>query len=161
GLGSTERDRRGYQQHESQPHGKDLTTRDRKKRQAGLARSSIIPLSMPSERDILQLLHTIGRRLDGDVSLDALAAKAGWSRFHFHRAFRRVTGETPKQYTLRVRVERAAARLLTQDGPILEVAAGVGFASHAVFTRAFRRHFGCTPVQYRVRARRTLRTEVR
>jgi len=116
---------------------------------------------MPSERDILQLLHTIGGRLDGDVSLDALAARAGWSPFHFHRAFRRVTGETPKQYTLRVRVERAAARLLTHDEPILEVAAGVGFASHAVFTRAFRRHFGCTPVQYRARARRALRTEAR
>ena len=47
--------------------------------------------------------------LDDDESLDALAARAGWSRFHFHRAFRAVTGETPKRYTLRLRLERAAA----------------------------------------------------
>ena len=68
---------------------------------------------MPSERDILQLLRDIQGRLDGDVSLTAIAARAGWSPFHFHRAFRRVTGETPKQYTQRLRLEHAATRLVT------------------------------------------------
>jgi AraC family transcriptional regulator len=104
---------------------------------------------MPSERDILQLLHEIRGRLGGDVSLDALAARAGWSPFHFHRAFRRVIGETPKQYTLRLRLERAAARLATGADPVLSIAADAGFASHEVFTRAFRRRFGCTPRAYR------------
>jgi AraC family transcriptional regulator len=72
-----------------------------------------------------------------------------------------VTGETPKQYTLRLRVERAAARLLTHNEPVLDVASRVGFASHEVFTRAFRRHFECTPVEYRSRARRDLRPDER
>ena len=44
---------------------------------------------MPSGRDILQLLQTLRDRLDGDVSVETLA-RAGWSPFHFHRAFRRV-----------------------------------------------------------------------
>jgi transcriptional regulator GlxA family with amidase domain len=87
---------------------------------------------MPTEREILQLLREIGTRLDGDVSLDVLAARAGWSRFHFHRAFRRIVGETPKQYTHRLRLEGAAARLVTTDEPIVSIAAGAGFASHAV-----------------------------
>ena len=52
---------------------------------------------MPSDRDILQLLRELRGRLDGDVSLEALAARAGWSPFHFHRAFRKVVGETPKR----------------------------------------------------------------
>ena len=107
---------------------------------------------MPTEREILQLLREIGTRLDGDVSLDVLAARAGWSRFHFHRAFRRIVGETPKQYTHRLRLEGAAARLVTTDEPIVSIAAGAGFASHAVFTRAFRRRFGRTPVAYRAQA---------
>src|SRR6185295_7583302 len=96
-----------------------------------------------------------------DVSLEALAARAGWSPFHFHRAFRAVTGETPKQYTLRLRLERAAARLLTHPEPITTVAAAVGFASHEVFTRAFRRHFHCTPTEYRVRSRHSFPAAVR
>ena len=50
---------------------------------------------MPTGRDILQLLHEIQGRLDEDVSLEALAARSGWSPFHFHRAFRSVTDETP------------------------------------------------------------------
>jgi AraC family transcriptional regulator len=107
---------------------------------------------MPTERDILQLLRDLRGRLDGDVSLTALAARAGWSPFHFHRAFRRVTGETPKQYTQRLRLEQAAARLVTGAEPIVSIAAGAGFASHEVFTRAFRRYFGRTPAAYRAAA---------
>ena len=59
---------------------------------------------MPTERDIVQLLREIGTRLDCEVSLDVLAARAGWSRFHFHRAFRSIVGETPKRYTNRLRL---------------------------------------------------------
>jgi AraC family transcriptional regulator len=107
---------------------------------------------MPSERDLLTLLRALRRRLDADVSLDALSAHAGWSPFHLHRAFTRMVGETPKQYTLRLRLEGAAAKLLASDDSVIEVALASGFASHEVFTRAFRRHFGRTPVEYRVTA---------
>jgi AraC family transcriptional regulator len=107
---------------------------------------------MPSERDLLHVLRDVRRRLDEDVSLDRLSARAGWSPFHLHRAFRRIVGETPKQYTLRLRLEGAAARLLASDASITEVALAAGFASHEVFTRAFRRHFGRTPASYRATA---------
>jgi AraC family transcriptional regulator len=107
---------------------------------------------MPSERDILQLLQTLRDRLDGDVSLEAMAATAGWSPFHFHRAFRKVVGETPKQYTQRLRLDRAAARLAAGSDPVLSIAAEAGFGSHEVFTRAFRRQFGTSPSAYRADA---------
>jgi AraC family transcriptional regulator len=100
-------------------------------------------------RDVLHLLRDMDRALDGDVSLEALARRAGWSRFHLHRAFRRVVGETPKQYTQRVRLERAAARLVVSNDSVLRVALAAGFASHEVFARAFRRRFGCSPAKYR------------
>ena len=108
---------------------------------------------MPSHQDILQLLRTM-RDTNGDVSLDALAARAGWSPFYFHRAFRTIVGETPKQYMLRLRLERAAARLATGSEPVLGIAADAGFASHEVFTRAFRRQFRLTPSAYRREASR-------
>ena len=108
---------------------------------------------MPSHQEILQLLRTV-RGADSDVSLDELAARAGWSRFHFHRAFRKAVGETPKRYTLRLRLERAAARLATESDAVVSIAAGAGFASHEVFTRAFQRQFGRTPSAYRREASR-------
>ena len=116
---------------------------------------------MPTERDILQLLRDLRGRLDGDVSLAAIAARAGWSPFHFHRAFRRVTGETPKQYTQRLRLEHAATRLVTSAEAVVSIAAGAGFASHEVFTRAFRRHFGQTPASYRAAALQNAGMEAR
>ena len=108
----------------------------------------VISLQMPSHQEILQLLRSV-RDASADLSLDALAARAGWSPFHFHRAFRKVVGETPKQYMLRLRLERAAARLATGSDPVVRIAADAGFASHEVFTRAFRRQFGLTPSAYR------------
>jgi AraC family transcriptional regulator len=116
---------------------------------------------MPSERELLQLLRAIGRRLDANVSLDALATRAGWSPFHLHRAFRRMVGETPKQYTTRLRLEGAAARMLATDDSIVDVALAAGFSSHEVFTRAFRRHFGRTPAAYRSTALAGASPEVR
>jgi AraC family transcriptional regulator len=78
-----------------------------------------------------------------------LAAGGGWSPFHLHRAFRALFRETPKQYALRLQLERAAARLASSDDSVLDIALDSGFESHEVFTRAFRRHFDLTPTRYR------------
>lgn len=98
---------------------------------------------------ILRLVHEICRRLDEDLSLDALATRVGWSKFYLQRVFTSFTGETPKQYTQRLRLERAAAVLITSSKSVLEIALASGFASHEVFVRAFRRHLDCSPTQYR------------
>jgi len=89
--------------------------------------------------------------LDEDLSLAALAQQAGVSAFHLHRLLSATARETPKQLTLRLRLGRAAALLLTRGDSVLEVALACGFQSHEVFCRAFRRHFGITPRAYRAR----------
>ena len=55
------------------------------------------------------LVH-IQANLDDDLSLTRMAMFAGLSTFHFAREFTRAAGETPKQYTTRLRLERAALR---------------------------------------------------
>jgi AraC family transcriptional regulator len=89
--------------------------------------------------------------LDEDVSLEALAGQAGLSAFHLHRVFSAVAGETPKQFTLRLRLGRAAAMLLTTEDSVLDIALACGFQSHEAFSRAFRKRFRITPSAYRER----------
>jgi AraC family transcriptional regulator len=110
---------------------------------------------------LLDLLRDICVRLDRDVSLAALSARAGWSRFHLHRMFHQLAGETPKQYTQRLRLTRAAGTLVTTEQTVLEIATAAGFASPEVFARAFHRQFERNPAQYRSEAFATVSAEDR
>jgi AraC family transcriptional regulator len=84
-----------------------------------------------------------------NVTLAELAAHIAQSPFHAHRTLRAALGETPRQFTLRLRIDRAAAALLVSPASILDIALECGFESHEVFCRAFRRRFGLTPSAYR------------
>jgi AraC family transcriptional regulator len=106
---------------------------------------------MPFDSKFLLLLNDITRVLDHGVSLESIARHAGMSPYKLHREFHRTARETLKQFTLRLQLERAAARLVAGNEEVLAVALTSGFASHEVFTRAFRRHFGASPIQYRAR----------
>lgn len=102
---------------------------------------------------ILPALQRVQVDLGADVSTAALAAAAGMSPSHFHDVFRRETGETVKQHTLRLRLERAAFRLLTERTGVAAVAFDLGFGSHETFTRAFHRARGMSPSDFRLRMR--------
>ncbi|WP_420631853.1 AraC family transcriptional regulator [Candidatus Leptofilum sp.] len=99
---------------------------------------------------LLPILAHIQSHLDEDLSLAQLAEKASLSPYHFHRLFHDTIGETLKQYTQRLRLERAAFDLKIRDATILEIALNWGFNAPETFTRAFKRWFGVTPRQYRV-----------
>lgn len=98
------------------------------------------------------LLQDLRRRLDGRMTLAAMARRAGKSRFHFHRDFRKALGETPRQFIERLRLDQAAMRLIGSTDSVCQIALQCGFSSHEVFTRAFRRQFGCAPMRYRATA---------
>src|SRR5450755_2271689 len=102
-------------------------------------------------KQVQPVMAFAARNLDEDVSLAALAQQAGLSVFHLHRVFSAAAGETPKQFTLRLRLDRAAVLLLTSRSSVLDVALSVGFQSHEAFCRAFRKKFGVTPRAYRMR----------
>lgn len=105
---------------------------------------------------LLPILAYIQSHLDEDLSLAQLADKASLSPFHFHRLFQNAIGETLKQYTQRLRLERAAFDLKIREATILEVALNWGFNAPETFTRAFKRWFGVTPKQYRASYGRSL-----
>lgn len=101
---------------------------------------------------MLRLLAFINTRISDRLSLAVLAGWAHRSRFDLHRRFRRVVGETPKAYLVRVRIARAAADLVATDRKVSAVALDNGFGSHEVFTRIFTRHLGQNPRAYRAQA---------
>jgi AraC family transcriptional regulator len=98
-------------------------------------------------------LNYAQRNRGENVRLSNLAAETGQSPFHAHRTLRAVLGETPKQFTLRLRVDRAAAELISSQASILEIAIDCGFESHEAFCRAFRRRFRMSPSAYRKNVR--------
>src|SRR5580698_7634668 len=102
-------------------------------------------------KQVQPVLAFASGHLDEDLSLEALAGQAGLSAFHLHRMFSAAAGETPKQFTLRLRLGRAAAMLLTTEDSVLDIALGCGFQSHEAFCRAFRKRFQMTPSDYRTR----------
>ena len=108
---------------------------------------------MTDWKKLQQALKYATRNPGKNVLLSNLAAETGQSRFHVHRTLRAVLGETPKQFTLRLRVDRAAAALITSPASILDIALACGFESHEAFCRAFRRRFRMNPSAYRKRFR--------
>src|SRR6202165_1780853 len=97
-------------------------------------------------RRIKELIHA---KLEDDLSLDEMAQSVGLSTAHFARMFRKSTGETPHQFVLRQRVERAKAMLRAPNARVLDVAVACGFKTQQHFAQVFRDVCGVSPTGYR------------
>lgn len=97
-------------------------------------------------RRINRAIDFIVANLHQAPTLDDVARAAHVSPFHFHRVFRSIVGETPAQFTRRVRLERAIW-ILSHDParPLTSVALDCGFASSSDFSRAFKQRYGVPP----------------
>jgi AraC family transcriptional regulator len=86
---------------------------------------------------------------DSPCDLSALAREARLSPYHFLRTFQSVTGVTPHQYLLRLRLQRAAVRLRTEPAKVVDIALECGFGDVSNFNRTFRAEFGMSPRAWR------------
>ncbi|MEW2912883.1 AraC family transcriptional regulator [Leisingera sp. JC11] len=101
------------------------------------------------EDRILRVLAYVHDNTDGDLSLDRLADVAAMSRFHWHRVFRALTGETCAQAVRRIRLHRAAVWLVMDKMTIAQVAARAGYPNQNSFSRAFSDAYGSSPAAFR------------
>jgi len=89
--------------------------------------------------------------LDKPMTLEELASVANFSKFHFNRIFQSIVGETPFQFLLRVRLEKAATLILTnKNESISEIAYNCGFSDISIFSRNFKSYFKISASQYRL-----------
>lgn len=103
----------------------------------------------PPARHLLRARDLVDARYAERLEIADLARAAGLSPAHFSREFRRAFGESPHQYLLTRRLERAAALLRHTDRPVIEVCFSVGLRSVGSFTTSFGRMFGMSPTAYR------------
>jgi AraC family transcriptional regulator len=99
---------------------------------------------------INRVIDYIEKNLSKDFTSDELAWVSGFSRFHFHRVFQGVVGETLWGFIRRIRIERSASMLVQQrHESITSIALDCGFSSSAAFSRSFRERFGMSPSEFR------------
>jgi AraC family transcriptional regulator len=109
-------------------------------------RGGLTPIRL---RKVVELVHA---EMDGDLRLEELADAAGLSITHFSQMFRESTGQSPHQFVLRRRIDRAKELLRAAKMRVLDVALACGFKSQQHFARVFRSVCGASPTEYRQEA---------
>jgi AraC-like DNA-binding protein len=104
---------------------------------------------LPPARHLLRAKDLVDARYHDPLDVPDLARAAHLSTAHFSREFRRAFGETPYQYLLTRRLERAAELLRNTDYSVAEICLAVGLTSVGSFTTSFGRAFGLSPTAYR------------
>src|SRR5215470_14060070 len=97
-------------------------------------------------RKVKEFVHA---KMEDELSLGELAQSVGLSTAHFSEMFRKSMGETPHQFVLRVRIERAKEMLRSAESRVLDVAIACGFKTQQHFARVFRHVCGLSPKEYR------------
>lgn len=110
-----------------------------------------MPGPVPPVAHLRRARDLIDRRFAEPLDLDAMARTAGFSRYHFARAFRAAYGEPPGAYLTRRRIERAQDLLRAANLTVTEVCHLVGFSSLGSFSARFSELVGVPPTEYRRR----------
>src|SRR5215469_12809605 len=95
------------------------------------------------------VLEYITANLGDKLDLSVLAKVAGVNIYHFARAFKQSTGESPHQYVLRRRIEKAKEFLIQPQVSVIEASTRTGFVDQSHFSKVFHRIVGVPPSQYK------------
>lgn len=105
--------------------------------------------------DLVPVTEYLKTHYQENISIAAMAKRAGISVRQLERRFQTTFKTTPRHYIMKLRVLAACEALLNTDQSITEIALEVGFYDHAAFSRQFSRIMGVPPRAYRKMHRRT------
>jgi len=106
------------------------------------------PTTRATHEAMMQLVLEYIEKHLADLDVERLHEMTALSRFHFHRVFRELTGETPGLYVRRKRLNLAMALLKAGEMDLSVLARTACYTSLSAFNRAFRDQFGITPGTY-------------
>lgn len=106
------------------------------------------------ERQIKRAVRWLSFQYAQPISIEELSRSLGYHRTHLSKMFKQITGVSPMQFLLKVRMDRAKELLNEQNHlSIDQVASSVGYPDALYFSKQFRKTFGCSPSEYRSQAR--------
>lgn len=106
---------------------------------------------MDYQSKVWDSLQYIEENLNGKIDLEELAKRVHLSKYHFHRIFHKISGESVTRYITKRRLEKAAEELARTERPIIDIALESQYGSQESFSRAFLKMHGLTPGKYRRR----------
>lgn len=101
------------------------------------------------DRRLRRAIEYIHANYHQEIVLSEIADAAFLSEYHFAHLFKKITGLTPNNYLIAVRLEQAKKLLAETDESIVNVSLAVGYTSQSHFTKVFRNFTGLTPAKYR------------
>jgi len=110
----------------------------------------------------MSVCNYIDEHFAEDITLEEVAAKAGFSKFHFSRLFKQFTNISFYKYVNQQRIAHAEELLSDPDQSITQVAIQCGFSSTSSFIRMFKQFHNCTPTDFRkIRERYSFSSKIR
>lgn len=101
------------------------------------------------DKAVVRVIEAMYRRIGDELTVDDMARTAMYSKFHFSRMFRQVTGVSPGRFLSTVRFQEAKRLLASTSLSVAEISNRVGFSSLGTFSTRFKSSVGVTPTEYR------------
>ena len=102
-----------------------------------------------TEKEVSYAVYHFRENYNKDINIEEYAEKQNISISWFIRCFRQITGQTPLQYIINLRIANAQMMLETTDYSISQIAEKVGYDNPLYFSRIFHRQTGVSPREYR------------
>lgn len=108
-----------------------------------------IELVSPDQQFLEKVNKLISKHIDDpDMSVESIADTIGFSRVHFYRKIKELTGQTPLNYVKTIRLQQAARLLLEHKMDVTGVSVATGFRTLSTFSTSFKELYGMTPSEY-------------
>lgn len=112
-----------------------------------------IELKMPYEAEtpayVRMTISYIAENYASNIKINELADHIGVNRSYLTSSFKKVTGYSPKEYLVSLRMENAKQMLEQTNLPVNSIASSVGYTDQLAFSRMFKRYSGVSPKAYR------------
>ncbi len=106
-------------------------------------------------QSIYKVIYYIEKHYKEPLSTESLSKISGFSKYHFHRVFHNIVGESLGEYIRKIRLQNSAFKLCNPTS-ITEVAMQSGYETHATFSKAFKTRFNLSPKEFskKIKARK-------
>jgi len=111
-------------------------------------------------QSVYRVVFYIEKNSGFDLTLEELSGVAGFSKYHFHRIFKSVIGESLGDYVRRVRLASTTLKFKTKR-KITQIAMDSGYETNASFSKAFKKHFGMSPKEFSAEAKKKKGNEMK